>query len=104
MMRYSPLAVHCTSLCFDVIQSQYFDEMTAEDIKHSKEDIYLLLKGRTYMLPHQFWREDMFLDMVANSVVEVLYQCRHHRSKRDVDWVLSFVERQIGLAIERARH
>ncbi|WP_413113278.1 hypothetical protein [Thaumasiovibrio sp. DFM-14] len=56
------------------------------------------------MLPYQYWREDIFLDMVANSVVEVLYQCRHHRSKRDVDWVLSFVERQIGLALERAKH
>lgn len=103
-MRYSPLAIHCTSLCFDVIQSHYFDEMTVEDIKQSKEEIYLLLKGRTYMLPHQYWREDMFLDMVANSVVEVLYQCRHHRSKRDVGWVLSFVERQIELAIDRTKH
>ncbi|CAM4386819.1 hypothetical protein VIAG107301_14325 [Vibrio agarivorans] len=103
-MRYSPLAVHCTSLCFDVIQSQYFDDMTAEDIKQSKEDIYLLLKSRTYMLPYQHWREDMFLNMVANSVIEVLYQCRNHRSKRDAQWILCFVERQIDFAIERARN
>jgi hypothetical protein len=87
-----------------VIQSQYFDDMTAEDIKQSKEEIYLLLKGRTYMLPYQHWREDMFLNMVANSVIEVLYQCRNHRSKRDTQWILSFVERQISLAIEKARH
>ena len=99
-MRYSPLAVHCASLCFDVIQSHYFDKMTIEDIRLAKAEIYLLLKGRTYMLPHQYWREDIFLNMVANSVVEVLYQCRYHRSKRDVDWVLSFVECQIELAIE----
>lgn len=103
-MRFSPLAVHCTSLCFDVIQSHYFDEMTVEDIKRSKQEIYLLLKGRTYMLPHQYWREDVFLDMVANSIVEVLYQCRYHRSKRNVDWVLSFVERQISLAIDKTTH
>lgn len=103
-MQYSPLAVHCTSLCIDVIQSEYFDDMTMEDIKQSKEDIYLLLKGRTYMLPHQYWREDVFLDMVANSVVEVLYQCRNHHIKRDTQWILCFVERQISLAIEKARH
>jgi hypothetical protein len=78
--------------------------MTVEDIKQSKEDIYMLLKARTYMMPHQHWREDVFLDMVSNGVVEVLYQCQHQRSKRDVLWVLSFVERQISSAIERARY
>ncbi len=103
-MRYSPLTVHCSSLCFDVIQSHYFDSMTLQDIKQSKEDIYILLKERTYMLPHQYWREDLFLDMVSNGIVEVLYQCQRQRSKRDVLWVMSFIERQISLAIERASY
>ncbi|CAM4386766.1 hypothetical protein VIAG107301_14320 [Vibrio agarivorans] len=56
------------------------------------------------ILPHQYWGEDVFLDMVSNGIVEVLYQCQRQRSKRDVLWVMSFIERQISLAIERASY
>lgn len=43
-MTYSPFAVHCTSLCFDAIQSQYFDKLTLEDIEQFKYEIYGLLE------------------------------------------------------------
>ena len=50
-MNYSPLAVHCTSLCFDVIQSQYFDKLTIKEIEDFKSEIYWLLKERACMWP-----------------------------------------------------
>lgn len=94
-MNYSPLAVHCTSLCFDVIQSQYFDKLTIKEIEDFKSEIYWLLKERACMWPLRYPREHEFLDAVAQSIVNVLTQCRRSRSIRSTEWVLNSLEFKI---------
>ncbi|MGO2510086.1 MAG: hypothetical protein ACTH6Y_14100 [Vibrio hibernica] len=98
-MNYSPLAVHCTSLCLDIIQSQYFEKLTLEDIEQFKHEIYWLLKERACMYPQQYQREHEFLESVALSVVGVLSQCRKHRSARNSCWILVTLENSIDRII-----
>lgn len=99
-MNYSPLAIHCTSLCFDIIQSQSFDKLTLEDIEQSKHEIYWLLKERSCMWPQQYHREHEFLEAVALSVVGVLSQCRRNRSSRCSEWILKNLESKIDSEIK----
>ncbi|RCS69956.1 hypothetical protein CIK83_10755 [Vibrio casei] len=99
-MNYSPLAIHCTSLCFDVIQSQYFDKLTLDDIVNFKYEIYLMLKERTCMWPQFYARELEFLDSIACGVVEVLTQCRVHSAARSTHWVMSTLENRIDYTIK----
>lgn len=98
-MNYSPLAIHCTSLCFDIIQSQSFDKLTLEDIEQFKHEIYWLLKERACMWPQQYHREHEFLESVALSVVGVLLKCKIHRSVRSTNWILCTMEKNIDRTI-----
>lgn len=46
-MNYSPLAVHCTSLCFDIIQDPRFTRLNQEDINAMYMDVYQVIRERT---------------------------------------------------------
>lgn len=70
-MNYSPLAVHCTSLCFDIIQDPNFTLLNHEDINAMYKDVYLLIRERTLLLPEQFERDNIFLCNVTNGVISV---------------------------------
>ncbi|GLT15353.1 hypothetical protein [Vibrio algivorus] len=94
-MNYSPLAIHCTSLCFDTIQSQDFDKLTLEEIEEFKQEIYWLLRERAFMWPHHYQREHEFLETVTMSIVGILTQCRIHRTARNTSWILFTLEKSI---------
>ncbi|WP_089139521.1 hypothetical protein [Vibrio rumoiensis] len=103
-MIYSPLAIHCTSLCFDVIQSPYFESLALEDIVNFKPEIYWMLKERTDMWPQFYHREHEFLEAISTGIVEVLSQCLKHRTARTTDWILVALENRIDGTIKQLVH
>ncbi|MDV7106166.1 hypothetical protein R3X26_17350 [Vibrio sp. TH_r3] len=99
-MKYSSLAIHCTSLCFDVIEGRDFKRLTHIDIDGFKEDIYGLVCERSMLSPTKFRREHDFAEHVANGVVCVLHQCLNNPSARDSTWILAALESRIELSIK----
>ncbi len=53
-MKYSPLAIHCTSLCFDMIQDSNFKHCRHADIDAFRDDIYALVRERTSSWSYAF--------------------------------------------------
>ncbi|MDG3085384.1 hypothetical protein P7F88_04400 [Vibrio hannami] len=103
-MKYSPLAVHCTSLCFDVIQKSSFKSMTRTDIEGFRSDIYLLIRERTSLLPTRHKREHLFLCHVTDGVIRVLQQCLNNPEARDSVWILAALESRINISIKTILH
>ena len=100
-MKYSPLTIHCTSLCFDVIQGQHFKAMSHQDIDESYQEVYCLVRERTSLHPMHYVREHKFVSEVAEVVVTVLHHCLNEPIKRDSDWVLEVIETAIDKSIKR---
>ncbi|ANS87407.1 hypothetical protein VSVS12_03707 [Vibrio scophthalmi] len=99
-MNYSPLAIHCASLCLDVIQAAKFEKLNHGDIDKFHDDIYRLIKERTNLAPLRFEREHLFVSYVTSGVLSVLHQCLNDRSARDSVWILSALETRIDLSIK----
>ncbi|MBC7001721.1 hypothetical protein BIZ37_04070 [Photobacterium sp. BZF1] len=97
-MNYSALAVHCASLCLDIVQNPTFSDLKHEDINAMYQDVYLLIRERTSLLPEKHEREKVFLCSVTNGVISVLHQCQRYPEARDVNWVLS----ALALRIEKS--
>lgn len=103
-MKYSPLAVHCTSLCFDVIQQTSFKTLNHDDIDGFHDDIYLLIRERTSLQPRSYQHEHQFLCCVTRGVLSVLHQCLNNPEARDSVWILSALESRIGLSVKTILH
>lgn len=103
-MKYSPLAIHCTSLCFDVIQQASFTTLNHDDIDGFHEDIYSLIRERASMLPRKHDREHQFICHVTNGVISVLHQCLNNPKARDSVWILSALESRIDISIKTILH
>lgn len=99
-MNYSPLAIHCTSLCFDVIQTEQFKTLTHSEIDGFREDVYELVKERSLLCPSQYGREHLFISHVTEGIIVVLKQCQRSRSARDATWILSALESRIEISIK----
>ncbi|MDN3616734.1 hypothetical protein ACFFUS_10675 [Vibrio gallaecicus] len=103
-MKYSPLAIHCTSLCFDVIQQASFKDLTHKDIDSFREDVYVLICERTLLLPGKQNREHQFVDQVTDGVIRVLHQCLNNPTARDSVWILAALESRIETSIKISLH
>ncbi|PWI34722.1 hypothetical protein DI392_00080 [Vibrio albus] len=100
-MKFSPLAVHCASLCFDVIQSNSFKELSHCEIEQFYEDIYGLIQQRTALWPEHHQREHEFIDSVTCGVLKALHICRDKPQARDAEWLLSALESRIDFSIKQ---
>ena len=103
-MKYSPLAVHCTSLCFDVIQGQGFKTLNHDDIESFRDEVYMLVRGRAHLVPSKHEREDKFAAYVTDGVIQVLHQCLNDPTARDSVWILAALESRINLSIQTILH
>lgn len=103
-MKYSPLAIHCASLCFDVIQSSTFKQCTHQDIDGFRDDIYSMICTRSALLPSVYTREQKFALHVTDGVITVLHQCLNNPNARDSIWILSALESRIEYSINIILH
>jgi hypothetical protein len=102
-MKVSPLAVHCTSLCCDLVQSGELIELTHADIEAFYKEVYELVQERTQLWPARYASEHQFIDAVALGVLKALHICKDTPSVRNANWILSAMQSRINFAIKHVR-
>lgn len=100
-MDYSPLAIHCTSLCCDIIQAQRFQKTSHQDIDWLYDEIYELIKQRTELWPDKFRHEHVFIDSVTCGVLKALHLCKDKPVNRDASWLLSAMQSRISFSLKQ---
>lgn len=100
-MMYSPLAVHCTSLCCDIIQRSNFMELSHKEIDWFYDEIYGLVEHRIELWPDKYLREHEFIKSVALGVLKALHICRETPKARNATWLLSAMESRISSTIKQ---
>ncbi|MGY5612497.1 hypothetical protein [Vibrio brasiliensis] len=103
-MKYSPLAIHCASLCFDVIQDGSFKMMKHADIDGFRDEVYVLIRERSLLAPKKYAREHQFISYITDGVLAVLHQCLNNPTARDSEWILSAIESRIDISIKTILH
>jgi hypothetical protein len=101
MKQYCPLAVHCTSLCLDIIQDEKFESLSHQDINNFYVELYQMVEARTCLNTFHYARESAFVNSVTNGVLKALHICKNHRSARNSTWLLSVMESRISSTIQK---
>ncbi|WP_194436050.1 hypothetical protein [Vibrio fluminensis] len=98
-MNYSPLSVHCTSLCLDILMQHKFKPLNHYQIDDMRSDIYELIAERaaTEKLPQ--FKHQRVIDNATCSVMAVLHQYCTVQDPVDTMWILQSVEVQISEAV-----
>ncbi|SBT11926.1 hypothetical protein [Vibrio celticus] len=100
-MAYSPLAIHCTSLCCDILQARHFQQISHQDIDWLYDEVYELIKQRTELWPDKFHHEHTFIDSVARGVLKALHICKNKPNARDPDWLLIAMQSRINFSLKK---
>jgi hypothetical protein len=98
-MHYSPLTVHCTSLCLDVVSDDKFHFISMSEIQSYKDDIYSLIIARMRLTASEpLQAEHLFICAVRDEILFVLLQCKRHQWAKDPGWILKTLEMKITLS------
>lgn len=100
-MNYSSLAVHCTSLCCDIMQNENFASLTHDDINWLYRDVYSLIQERTELWPEEYLKEHEFVHSVTLGVLKALHYCRDSATARSPTWLLNAIQSRISATSER---
>ncbi len=95
-MNYSPLSVHCTSLCLDVICDRTFLSLTQDDIRNHYPDIYRLVYERI----DERGQNDAYLlllsALITRKILAVLSHYLHHPCEVEVSHILLEIDDVVG--------
>lgn len=100
-MGYSSLAVHCTSLCCDLMQNENFISLSHDDINLLYEDVYCLLRERTELWPERYPKEHEFIHSVTLGVLKALHYCLDSSAARNPTWLLEAMQSRISATFKR---
>ncbi|WP_299018072.1 hypothetical protein [uncultured Photobacterium sp.] len=96
-MNYSPLTIHCASLCLDVIYSPSFMKLTMQDILSAEDEIADMVYERACLLTQKNDRERRLARVVAKCLVEVTLSHRFEPRPVGVEWLLGRIEAEIEM-------
>lgn len=100
-MTYSALAVHCTSLCCDIIQNDDFSSLSHDDINWLYRDVYSLIKERIALWPDMHPIDHEFVASVTLGVLKALHYCKDSSMARNPTWLLQAIQSRITSTLER---
>lgn len=100
-MIYSPLAVHCTSLCCDILQDEKFLMLSHEEINWFYDDVYELIQQRTELWPNKHKKEHEFVHAVTLGVLKALHFCKNSSKARNPAWLLQAMQSRISSTQKR---
>lgn len=87
-MKYSPLAVHCASLCLDIVLDDSFHHLSESNIYEFYQDVYDLVFCRVYEA-HMTMEESSALSLtVTNRVMALLCYLTIHPTDIDSGRIL----------------
>ncbi len=100
-MNYSSLAVHCASLCCDIIQSEEFLTLSHDEINWFYDDVYGLIQQRTKLWPEKYQKEHEFIRSVTLGVLKSLHFCKDSSKARNPSWLLQAMQSRISSTYKR---
>lgn len=100
-MNFSSLAIHCASLCCDVMQRDDFLLLSHEQINHFYDEVYRLIKDRTELHPDTSSVEHEFIRSVTLGVLKALHICRDYAKARSATWLLKAMQSRISSTSKR---
>lgn len=95
-MKYSPLAVHCTSLCLDVIYDEKFLCLNPDDIRNYYSDIYQMVYERIYSKGLNNTHLVSLSALVTRKILLVLIYYLHHPTEVEPGRMLYEMNDAIG--------
>ncbi|NLS14232.1 hypothetical protein HGP28_15210 [Vibrio sp. SM6] len=99
-MNYSPLAVHCVSLCCDIMQNPQFQTLSHDEIDHFYQEVVELIKTRTEVWSHYHSNQPEFVDSVALGVIKALHMMKKRPEARDATWLLAAMQSRIDSSLK----
>ncbi|CAM3051978.1 hypothetical protein [Vibrio rarus] len=100
-MSYSSLAVHCTSLCCDIMQDANFPSLTHDEINRFYDDIYGLVRERTGLWSDKYANEHEFICSVTLGIIKAQHICKNSTEARDPSWLLAAMQSRIHSTCKR---
>lgn len=100
-MNYSSLAVHCTSLCCDIMQNEKFNSLSHDDINWLYDEVYELIAQRTELWPNKYPKEHEFVRAVTLGVLKALHFCKDSSKARNPTWLLKAMQSRISSTCKR---
>lgn len=95
-MKFSPLAVHCTSLCLDVISNEKFVFMTLDDIDDCYTDIYQMVYERIDSKETHSRYLETLTTLVTQKILVILVNALLHPSEIEPGRMLSDMDDTIS--------
>ncbi len=99
MKAICPLAVHCASLCLDIIHNREFEELTHEQINGFYSDLCAMIEARSELTSSCYPRERLFTQNVAEGVIKALHICKDYPVKRDANWLILAMDSRINSTV-----
>ena len=102
-MKFSAIAVHCTSLCLDVMTQQQFHEYSVRDIKEFRHDVYVQIMNRLDSTMGNTFESYTIANSLADEVIDIFLF--HHRCAfpYTADGILTTLQTRLIDCIGRAR-
>lgn len=100
-MIYSSLAVHCTSLCCDIMQDEKFLSLSHDEINWLYDDVYGLIQERVELWPVKYPKEHEFIRSVTLGVLKALHCCKDNTQARSPTWLLQAMQSRISATCKR---
>jgi hypothetical protein len=96
-MKYSPLTVHCTSLCLDVVYRPEFSQLNEGDIKGFYPEVYEMVYERLQTPIIECSQVDLLSESVTRKIIAVLCYLKDHPECIDSGRILYALDELIGL-------
>ncbi len=94
-MNISPLAIHFTSLCLDVVHEKSFLNLNQRDINALYPDVKELVGNRIISWVGETKTSTIFVHQVTMAIISVLHSCRKKSGYRQANWIMYQFEKLI---------
>ncbi|MGR5419931.1 hypothetical protein [Vibrio sp. PNB22_4_1] len=101
-MKYSPLTIHCASLCLDILSQHRLLPLSHHHIDDMQADIYAMIEERATSEPLPQYRLKQVLENSTHSIMSVLHQSLEIKNQPNVNWILDCIEAQVTHSIRSA--
>lgn len=98
-MKYSMLAIHCTSFCFDVMLMEGFFSMNEDDVQSMYEDVYSLIYERLVSIPNTADLIDGIVIAVTQKVLFLLWRTIRNPELIDSGQILREIDDTIRVKV-----
>nr|WP_321239974.1 hypothetical protein [uncultured Tolumonas sp.] len=98
-MKYSMLAVHCTSFCFDIMLTEGFFSMNEDDIQSMYEDVHSIIYERLLSMPNTTDLIESIVIVVTQKILSLLWHLIRNPGLIDSGQILREIDETIRIKV-----